>query len=541
MIQAGSQSGQVHSERQGTGLATILQGDRAIDTFDRLSYLNATRLKAASDAAAKKRDDALVKLKSYSPEYFYKHKEEIQPAITAHLEQGGSLAAKNIDPFTASAPDAVAWQKEHQRLTAMAQASMQVKSYDQKLQEQLASKDPNDFTASSLADAVKFRDSNLQEIVDGKVTPPILVKKQAWQDAQDFVGKNMRVWGQGKLNASDPEVLDFVTNVLAEPANQEIIQSYAQKLAQVGPEEQKRLETVAKEKGVEVYQQMAFEDAKRYQTSQAKDFNFMEIMQKAAQNAEAGLDYNTGSNEKGSWRQPKKGSVTQSAANAANDLFNTRREFMTFFNDNGELPRSAEEDDGHYANRVKKHLAAGIEQRMKVDTEYRKAEGEGGGDQLVSTRRSFLEDIQGPDQTRATSAAKLLIGTKIGGNLTVEDAGVNDIPYRKGLRLELSTPMSVKDVKQQIVDADTGLVSDDIQIEERQGRKLVFIDLGNKSTANQVISRLYDNYAKETKSFYDPSLTEYSVQTASGRVIVNPVKVQQQAKEPATNVSKRFK
>lgn len=525
MIEPGGQAGQAHASTlyQGTGLATVLKNDgQGLDTYQRLYMLDDAKRAAADEAARKKQEEAAAKLKAFAPEYFYKHKEKLQPLIEKHLDAGADLLSKKIDPFVSGSPEALAWQKEHQRLTALAQSSMQQKKEFDEFRKDTEGKDLSEFTPNSVDAKNKYFEADLDDVLSGKVTNPILEKKTAWTDASSFVGQNMRLWEQSKPGATDTETLDFVTNLLQEPANADKLKAYAQKFATMDPSEQQRVTDAAKKASIQPFQQMALEDAKRWQKSK-EPLNLFEAMNKGAAAAESSLDIVSGSNDKGSYRMPKKGSVMQSATDTANDMFNSHDDWKTIYDRNGELPRMANESDPSYYARVKAHMRDGLINRMKIETEFRKDKAAGDAEKQVQTRNLFVEHIRGNDQVRATAAAKLLIGTKVGNNLVVEEAGVNDIPYRRGLRLELTTPMSLKDVKEEIV-SDTGLTSDEVTVEERQGRKLVFIDLGEQGKANQTIARLYDNYVKETGSYYDPSLTEYGVQTATGIRVVDPTK-----------------
>lgn len=540
MINVGTGAGQVHSERQGTGLATVLTGDKAVDAFGRLYMIDAAKREAADKAAQDKRDAAAAKLQSFAPEYFYQHRETLQPAIQGHLDAGAELLAKKIDPFTSAAPEAVAWQKEHQRLSAMAQNSMQIRNEYAAFRQDTDGKDLSEFTADSVAANDKYFSAPLEDIISGKVKRPILEKKRPWEDASSFIGKNMKLWQEAKPQAGDSETYDFVANLLAQPSSAPIIEAYAQKFNTLDPDEQRRITEAAKKNDREIVQQMGYEDANRWKKSK-EPLNLMKAFQDAAQIAESGLDYVEGSNAVASYRQPKKGSQAQSAKNAANDLFNSHDDFMSVFDKNGDLPRMENETDGSYAARVKAYLADQISQRMKVDTKYVLNSDAGKEQQSLTARKQYVEDIQSSDQARATAAAKLLVGTKVGNNLVIESAGVNDIPYRKGLRLEMTTNMTVDEVKKDIVDSETGLTTEDVQVEERQGRKIVFLDLGNKSTANQLIARLYDNYEKETGRKYDRSLTEYSVPTATGPVIVNPAKQADKSSKPGPTLDHLFK
>lgn len=514
----GSRQGQVHSERQGTGLGTVLQGDAAVDAYGRIALQDGQR-RAAADAAAKaKREGALAKLTAFAPDYFYLHKEQMQPLLQGHIEKGATMVASGLDPFTGGSPEAIEWQKEHQRIAALAENSKQIKAEYIAFRQDLEGKDPSEFTAESMKASEDWFTADLLGTLErGQKRPPLL-KKKAWEDAFTFVGKNMRTWQTDNADPSDAEILDFTTALITDPANQKVVESYAQKLSTTPPEERTRLEKAAKAADREVVQQMAFEDAKRWQKAQAP-FDYMKEFSEGVKLADGSVDYAESDVMGVGYRGPKKGSVEKSAALAAEAMLNNRPEWMTIFDENGELPRGEEEETGSYYARVKAHLAGKLKEGMGVNTKYSKDKDKGKGDMYITTRDQFIADMRSGDSITADSASKILLGTGFANNLKVERAVVNTAPDRRQfLRLELATPMSLKDVKSMVVNADTGIEEESVTLEQRSGKSIAIINLGKGDIANQTLGRLYDNYHKETGAYYDPALTERGIKTAAGIV-----------------------
>jgi hypothetical protein len=509
MIEVGSQAGSVHRQREGTGLAHILteQSSDAVDTYGRIWALSeAQRMKRDADAEAKKAA-AIKGLKEFAPEYAYRYKAEIQPKIEAHIQEGANLLAKGVDPFTGVDAASVAWQKNHQSILADADHSMQTQKEIGALMQDMDGKNPDDYTADSWQAQLDWAKKSLEEKRNGGPRPP-LVKQKAWTDASEFIGKNMRIFDDAHPDA-DPRVIeDFVTNLLQQPANQDKIAAYAQKYAELPPTEQKRITQAAQDGHREIYQQLALEDGIRYQKGK-QPLDFQKEMDKAATDATSRVSYSDWQQGDKSGKAPKKGEVPKQAANAAEEVFNSRADWMTYFDRSGELPRGDRETDPSYAGRVKGLLASKIQSRMKADTQYR-VDKSGTEDQKKKASSDlFVADITGDDMAAANSAANLLTGTTFAANLKIEDASVNRAPdYSTLLNLQLTTPMSVAQVKQAIVDADTGVAEDQISITEREGKKQVILSFRPGEGGKQSAARLYDNFMKETGSVYEPKHTD---------------------------------
>lgn len=522
----GSNTGKVHTERQGTGLATVLNGDKAVDAYGRyVMYDAAKRQKADQDAQAKKAA-ALAKLTSFAPEYFYKHKETIQPQLQSHIEKGADFLSRNVDPFTSGDSSAIEWQKEHQRLQAIADMSKQVQDEYKAFRQDIDGKDPNDYTADSLQANLDFFETPIEEILSsGKKRPP-LAKKTEWQDAFSFVGKSMQDWTKSKAAPTPDEVEGFVTSLMSDPANQKYMQSYAIKLGQLPEEEQMKIKQAAKAAGISDVQQMAIDDANRWMKGK-EPLDLMKVMSAAATYAESGVDYSDYQSSGVRSKQPKKGSVDQAAKNAASDLFNTHPDFMTIFDRSGDLPRANEESDASYAARVKAYLTKGIKERMKIDTLYAKDDKRSGDDKLIETRNQFVKDMRSGDPALITSAMQLMTGTPLLSNSDLKIDNFYVFDHESGgwaVRIEFNGKGSSKEIS-------NAFGAPESQVSQSGDTRFLTIPLSDQSVSNQLLSRLYDNYVKQTGSYYDTKLSERSVMTADGAKNIVPMvdRVQQGA------------
>jgi len=177
----GSNQGQVHSERQGTGLATVLQGDRA--------YIEGQKYqldkKAKQTELKTRRDLAFKQLNDFHPEYWDKDNAAIQSELDALVDEGGKLIAmsKSGDPFTDVTPEALAFQKKFNLVRGLAQKSKQAMAEDIAIRAELRGKDIEDYDAHALAaygDWLKTPISQRgQAPIIGKATPLLNLTKEA--------------------------------------------------------------------------------------------------------------------------------------------------------------------------------------------------------------------------------------------------------------------------------------------------------------------------------------------------------------------------
>ncbi len=508
----GTDQGVVNRQRQGTGLATILQGDSAVDTY-RQVYQNEYATLQRRDAERKARKDAsMAKLSAINPEYFYKHQDELQPAINKLHEDGAALLEQNIDPF--NDPRARQWQKDYATVMAMSNASNQVKEQFTGLRKVLVETGPDEYRAQDISAAMDFFDLPLAQIVNDGLTAPMLQKKKPFTDMNEFVGKQMTEWQRATgTEPDDNAIADFIDASAKQPANTEkYIVGYGSKFNQLDPDEQKRVKDAATMNGREVWQQLAFEDAKRWQKAKTP-LDIRGEMASAAKMAEGGVDYSEWSTPQGFGKAPKKGSVDTSLNAAVNATFNSDPRWLKVFDTEGELPRLKEETDGEYAVRVKKYMADQVRPLVGIDTKSGKTEKGEGDKKLIDSRNAFLEDIKSGDWRRMQGAANILVGTTYSGNMRVENATVTQGQDNFWLDLDLTTPLSVKDVKDQIV-SDTGVSSESVSVEERQGHKVVTISLAPDAVENQTFIRLHDNTVKQTGESYSTKYTERTPTTA---------------------------
>lgn len=532
----GSSQGQVHRLPEGQGLSEILRGNDAVDTYSRMWAVDQAAQARRDQERQAKRQASMAALKSFDPQFLYLHNNEMSKSLNDHFNKGAELLARVDDPFTSSDPQAIEWQKEHARIQAMSTYSLQLKDRWTALQKQIADSNPDDYDARSLDNAVKFFNKPLTEIVANGETPPTLQKKRPMLDSMKFIGERMSGWQSATGAApTDNEIREFNKGLLNDPANkQQLVEAYGSRLAQMTPEETKALQDRADMAGLPVTEMLMFEDSKRF-LKRREPLNYQKELNAAADLAKQGISYNEGANPDASWSNPVKGSKMAAIKAAATAMFNSRDDYMTMFDKNGEVPRGAEMSDQEYAEEVKKYLASQLDPLVGVKTEYKKTDKAGKDAELKQSQEQFIADIRSGDTVRMQGAANALVGEKFAANLTVENAVIqNQGAGNMWLELDVVTPMSTKDIKEQVVDANTGLSAENVNVEERQGKKIIKIGLAPGAISNQTLLGVLGNKK------YDTKFTERGAKTAIDAVRA-PVNTNPVSKNSPTVGSDFFK
>lgn len=512
----GTSQGAVNRQQQGTGLATVLQGSDALRYAISHNDQEKARRQALADAAKAKRDAALRKIQALAPEYWYKHTGEISSALDNHVEKGVELLGQQVDPFSSSDQRAVDFQKEHARIAAMAESSKQLKEQYTKLRQEIDGSNPDDYDPRSISNIDAFYSRPLGEIVDERATPPTLIKKRAFMDAFNFVGKNMqewsKTWGEGSV-PGEVEIMDFVTALGKDPANLEnVSRSYSAKFTQMDDAEKKRILSTAQNGQIEFWQQMAYEDALRWRKTQEK-FNPLDALKESAKTVEGGLDYSSWENPNAFGTAVNSKDFEKSLGTVANAMINSDPRWMSYYEETGQVPRYDDETDGQYSVRVKKKLIEDIRPLVGINRKSgRTAKGEGEHIEAAG-RNAFIQDMRSGDSVAAQSAANWLTGTKFSGNMSIDGAFITESPQGFVLELDIATPMGVQLVKEQL-QGEFGAGAEVSDVVEKQGKKTVKVYLGQDQIANQSLARLYDNTTKATGKNYDPKITERTPKTA---------------------------
>ncbi len=509
----GTDIGNVHKQRQGTGFATILPTGDEISTYYKLS--EEQKIKAKAKAAAK--NEALGKLKQPN-DYWYRHDSELKTNVQEIESAGTALLEKGINPFTDGSQESLAFRQKYDRAMQLAAASKQIKSQYEKYSADLSKENPDDYDDSAIAQINDFYSKPLSEIVDNNLVPPHLMKKRPYQDAFNFMGKNMAEWSRG-WNGNIPDndkVFDFVDALVQDPANREnMVRTYGAKLAQMPQQEKDYVMARAKKQMVEPHVVMAVDDANRWKAMQAP-FSPLELLKKGADAVESGLNYVVNSNPNFASKSFNKKDMEQSLDTVTAALFNERPEWFDYYEQ--KVQRDPSENDGEYAARVMAALKEDIRPLVALNTERKLTDRGKDEKDFLAKRNDWIRDLRSTDPIKKSAAAQWVTNLSIFGNLTVEDAVILEDPFGTKLSMRATTDTDADKIKDDISAAIPGISNSAVNIIESQGRKMIEVSLGRGDIANQFLASIYDENYKQRKSNYDTKISETTPQY--GKIVV---------------------
>ena len=267
MIEVGSQSGQVHSEKQGTGLATILQGDRTLAAMDEWGKMQmASRQRRAAEKNA-----ALEEMMKYNPQYWSKHAVEMQGAVNGLRDQFIALQSKGIqNPFSGTDPASQAFQHQFVHVNAMAQTSKQAEEQFKSAQTELRGKNPDDIDENSLIASNKHFNRTLDDLVKTGDQAPVLQSKSPLLDEMNYMSPRAQVFLDQHKDGpiTDQAKKEFVQGLVAEPKEAaQIARTAAQQLAAMPQAQQDAFKKKAQDNGLSMPEQWALDSFNRYTKS----------------------------------------------------------------------------------------------------------------------------------------------------------------------------------------------------------------------------------------------------------------------------------
>lgn len=533
----GTRTGNVHEQRQGTGLATVIRSeDRGIATYTDLWKLEqAQRAKKEADDLARK-NAAVVKLKEFNPEFFFLHQNEVQGSIDSHADEGANLIAEGLDPFSSNDPRADKWRRSHAKIAAMSQASKDMEKTWMATRAEIEGDKEAEYLPQDIAAFTEFYEKNsLSDIVSKGLQPPILRKRNADLNAFGEVGKLMKEFN-ATLNGSVPseaQVDDFISSAVKEPAvRDKFSQTYAAKFAAMPQAERDALNARAIVNGNEPWEQAAVEDGMRWLQSR-KPFQPRDVMAAAAQDVSQGLDVSRRATPGGYTQATSQKDMERGLAASARAMIAQDERWMSYFPD---MRKAENETDSDYRNRVAARLAQ--EMRPLVKTSYETGvteKGEGEARRRVSFD-SWLKDMRSGDATRVKAASQFLMNSKYSDGTAITN--VFHKPGDTGVSIEFSLPPRLKDATpDQMATYLQGKGIQPVQASGRYeqnaqtGRYYGYIDLLDQAVANQQMLTMYTEAADQRKVEYDPRVSEFTQPTAAGAgsMIVNPLLTQKRS------------
>ena len=439
----GTRQGYIHDQRQGTGLATVLSGgDLAAKTamsFAEADMLERKKKKADADAAAAA---ALTEMQKFDPEMWYNHDAEIKGQVNDWHDKGTQLLQAGIDPMKSLSPEAVEWRKQQGRIKAMSRYSMQRKQEFDITRNKLDGTQANKYTSESIAAVKEYFDKPLAQSVDDQSLPPQLIERTPYVNRTDTWGKITAEWNKQNpgVDLPDDEVDTRAKAILNEPElGPQLQRSYDSSLALMPETERQAIKDRADEAGRSVYQQMAFEDAKRTMINRAP-FNMAEFEKKGVDSINPSTYSTAGPLGSSSGVDMKK--LKAQADIVASSIIESDPRALKAYDKPGLLPRDGDNDE-EYKARLRPYLAKRLvdmteQSRATAQTEKGKEAKE-----IKESGQLWLKHMMSPDRQYYNEAGTYLYMMKgVVGNMNVTDVKVNESmrdgkPYRElELRVE---------------------------------------------------------------------------------------------------------
>jgi len=282
----GSNQGQVHSERQGTGLATVLQGDRAYIEGQQNLGQYALDKKAKQTELKTRRDAAWKALNDFHPEYWDKDNVAVQSELDALVDEGGRLIAqsKTGDPFTDVTPEALAFQKKFNIVRGLAQKSKQAMAEDIAIRAELRGKNVEDYNAQDLAAYKSWLETPIAE----RGQAPIIGKAAPLVDLFTTSGSLAKVLGDQYVDAQVPNnvLIDAVVDQMRNPKfAADMAKSAAQAMASMSETELRAVKESAELNAIDPASQ-AYADMTRRRMKAQKPFELVSFFDDVAKGLE---------------------------------------------------------------------------------------------------------------------------------------------------------------------------------------------------------------------------------------------------------------
>lgn len=230
----GTSQGTVWDQQQGRGTSTVISdpiGDMAAkNRLSQADFAAKQRMKDDSDAR-KLVEKELTK----TPEWWYKHNEELQGDLKGLRDEYATLRKKGITNPMSESPEFMAKFSEYQNKAAN---SKELKKDWQATMQKLLTAKEGEYDATEVQKVNSFYDKKLGELYASGETRPLLMRKEPEVTAINFWGTRMKLWKQatGLTEATPEDLTAFRDQVMDDTAEQEdIAEIYSQRLANVDP------------------------------------------------------------------------------------------------------------------------------------------------------------------------------------------------------------------------------------------------------------------------------------------------------------------
>lgn len=491
----GSSSGSVHKQRQGTGLATILEGDRALDTYDGLAALD--RGKVAKKQA--QLDAARAAMLKFQPERWFKHENAVKTALAEWVNEGAQIMADSeVDPYTSTDQRSVDWRTKQIEIFGLAQGTVQMQKNWHDDQVKISGADPGAYTPASLADRADYYDLDPKKVMKEGLLPPPLVKTKPFLNVQEHISKVM-----GAINPTlngntltDVDRWGIVKETLANPAvADDLNESLNNMFQQMRPEEQLDLNRRATAAGRSVPEQAAYDFVTRYET-QRKAFNY-DTWKKSLVDRVT-VPYKKWDGADSFSKKVDEAEIQKIISPIVRDAFVGDDRALAEYE--AVLPRTPGITDQVYRDQAEKHLAGQI--RKEIATQEEAGVTVRGQDKkdFMQSGKDWLAAMLSPDSEFFNEAAGYVYQAgDVLGNMTISGSNVvrassedNQMPYPVW-RVKLQGDLTLKDVKSQLPDE----VGTEITEVQQMGTETLIEIPVTKKTENFMLS-IHDKKLKQT-------------------------------------------
>lgn len=537
MAVVGTEIGQVHNLNQGEGLATTFgAGNRALDTYDQLSAEKRAVGRAKEAQKQAQMDAGLKRMLDFNPDRWFKHEQVIKGELNNWMTEGSKLMAGGINPWTSTDPQSLEWRKKQIEIQGLAEGSKQVKDWWVSNRTKLDGAEPGKFTPASTVDAADYADMDIRDIVNNRVTPPLLMQTKPMLQLQDHFSKTVSAVNQTRNGnpLTEADKWDIAKKSIDDPkTGSDLTDSFRSMFAQMDQSSKDDVRRRAQANGVSEMQQLGKDYVDRYATER-KPFDFGEWKADALNRIK--VPYKEWRGSENFSKKVDKAELQRIASTVARDVFNNddralqeyekvlpkgEGEVVGWGEQGGWMPRDSPyglvrkpgETDGSYKQRAVKHLTDQLISETATQEEAgQTASGREKQDYLVS-QKIWREDIMSPDPKKNKEAIGFLMSAPgIFPGLTVQNGAIyEDVPGQRELKLYLAGNLEYADVKK-VMNRD-GLMIEENQVEPRSTNTVITVPI-TFETENW-LDRLHDHAFKDTKISYKGSGSETKPLTLS--------------------------
>lgn len=510
MIEVGGQSGYVHNQRQGTGLATVLPTGTNSEEF----ALYARGAAAAKDAAQKARkaeaDAARDALTKFNPDRWFKHEAIIQPMMNDWVDKGAQMMAKGQNPWRDVTPEAQAWRKQQLEIEGIANTSKQMKEIADKVRADVNGSDPNAYDLASIQQQADYFDMDPRDVAKNGILPPPLIKARPMMDLQDFYSKTMaEVNGRrGDVALNDADRWAIVDESMMNPTNQQtLMPSLQSALAIMPPKERADLKARAQALGKSEIEVLGYDQVKLHEKAR-EPFNLQKWVDAGV--ADLKVPYNEYQGTKAASKKVDEKEFEKIALEKAAVMFTDPQALNDY---EKLLPWPAGMNETDYKAIAIPDLAKRMRGMVATQNEYKILPSAAGDEDKKNSGLDWLKDVKSSDPAKFNEAAGfLLTANAIVPGMTVTKAEVRANPTgTPDLVIWTQGKENLMKVKEEFM--NNGVPEDRINIEQRGTEDVISIFI-TPDTENALL-RMHDRAYDEMKTPYRGPL-EVKKKTLSG-------------------------